>query len=74
MGNSTLDSFNSPQTKFNILNSGKKDKNKKESKIEMNEIIKCGIKQCSDEINNLIQIEKLLMEKVSKKCNYEKKK
>ena len=74
LGNSTLDSFNSPQTKFNILNSGKKDKNKKESKIEMNEIIKYGIKQCSDEINNLIKIEKLLMENASKKCNYEKKK
>ena len=73
LGNSTLDSFNSPQKKFNILSSGKKDINKKEPKIEINEIIKYGIKQCSDEINNLIKIEKLLMDKMSNKYNNEKK-
>ena len=73
LGNSTLDSFNSPQKKFNILNSGKKDKNKN-NKNEINEIIKCGIKQCSDEINNLIKIENLLMDKASKKYKCEKKK
>ena len=73
LGNSTLDSFNSPQKKFNILNSGKKDKNKN-NKNEINEIIKYGIKQCSDEINNLIKIENLLMDKASKKYKCEKKK
>jgi len=73
LGNSTLDSFNSPQKKFSILNSGKKDKNKN-NKNEINEIIKYGIKQCSDEINNLIKIENLLMDKASKKYKCEKKK
>ena len=74
LGNSTLDSFNSPQKKFNIINNNKIDKIKKENKIEINEIIKYGIKQCSDEINNLSQIEELIMGKVSKQAYKVKKK
>ena len=74
LGNSTLDSFNSPQKKYNIFNSGKKDKIKKGIQFEINEIIKHGIKQCSDELNNLSKIEELLINNASKKNNKDKKK
>ena len=74
LGNSTLDSWNSPRKTFNIGNSGKLNQIKRENKNELNEIIKNGIKQCNDEINNLSKIEELLMDKVKKKYNHTKKK
>ena len=73
LGNSTLDSWNSPRKTFNVGNSGKLNI-KKENKNELNDIIKNGIKQCNDEINNLSKIEELLMDKVKKKYTYSKKK
>ena len=74
LGNSTLDSWNSPRKTFNVGNSGKLNQVKKENKNELNEIIKNGIKQCNEEINNLSKIEELLMDKVKKKYNHAKKK
>ena len=73
LGNSTLDSWNSPRKTFNAANSGKLNI-KKENKNELNEIIKNGIKQCNEEINNLSKIEELLMDKVKKKYTHSKKK
>ena len=73
LGNSTLDSWNSPRKTFNVGNSGKLNI-KKENNNELNEIIKNGIKQCNDEINNLSKIEELLLDKVKKKYVHNKKK
>ena len=58
LGNSTLDSWNSPRKTFNVGNSGKLN-TKKENKNELNEIIKNGIKQCNEEINTLLNKIKL---------------
>ena len=80
MVNTTLDSFNAPNSL--ILNSSKNEKktkrkivNKKdEIKItEINEIIKNGINQCDEEIKNLTKIEELLMIKSKKKSKLVKR-
>lgn len=73
MINTTLDSFNTPNS---ITNNSSKNlynkrllmpkKNRKKN-IEINEIIKIGIDQCDDEIKNLSKIEELLLIKSRKK-------
>ena len=76
MVNTTLDSFNAPNSL--ILNSSKNEKKikrkilNKKSEIknsEINEIIKNGINQCDEELKNLTKIEELLMTKNKKKSN-----
>ena len=76
MVNTTLDSFNAPNSL--ILNSSKNEKkikrkilNKKNEikNSEINEIIKNGINQCDEELKNLTKIEELLMTKNKKKSN-----
>ena len=74
MVNTTLDSFNTPNSI--ILNSSKNEKkikrkilNKKKEieNSEINEIINNGINQCDEELKNLAKIEELLMSKNKKK-------
>ena len=69
LGNSTLDSFNSPLKNSKIISNKKYDKTKKENKTEINDIVKNGIKQCEEEINNLSKIEGLLINKIKHKNN-----
>ena len=74
MVNTTLDSFNAPNSL--ILNSSKNEKKIKRKTLnkkneiknsEINEIIKNGINQCDEELKNLTKIEELLMTKNKKK-------
>ena len=69
LGNSTLDSFNSPLKNSKIISNKKYDKAKKENKTEINDIVKNGIKQCEEEINNLSKIEESLINKIKHKNN-----
>jgi len=74
MVNTTLDSFNAPNSL--ILNSNKNENKRKTlnkkneiKNSEMSEIIKSGINQCDEELKNLTKIEELLMIKSKKKSN-----
>jgi hypothetical protein len=69
LGNSTLDSFNSPLKNSKIISNKKYDKAKKENKTDINDIVKNGIKQCEEEINNLSKIEELLINNIKHKNN-----
>ena len=78
MVNTTLDSFNAPNSL--ILNSSKNEKKIKRKTLnkkneiknsEINEIIKNGINQCDEELKNLTKIEELLKIKSKKKSKLE---
>ena len=78
MVNTTLDSFNAPNSL--ILNSSKNEKKIKRKTLnkkneiknsEINEIIKNGINQCDEELQNLTKIEELLKIKSKKKSKLE---
>ena len=78
MINTTLDSFNTPNSITNYSNKNltnknwnKKNRKKKgmDSISQINDIIKNGIEQCDEEIQNLSKIEEILLIKSKRKSN-----